>query len=175
MVKYKVKVIGKAPLLMNRFVVEPKTTSRAKKVYVAEEEAEKKTYRNADGKLILPNTHFKTSMVKASTDFKMTGKKTYKDYVRAGIFIDEEEIILEPQKYEIFACPVVIQRARVMSWRPMFKEWSCEFTLEIADEMLDPTTIKQILETAGRFKGGGDYRPDYGRFIVQTFKKIIKS
>jgi len=111
-------------------------------------------------------------MVKASTDFKMTGKKTYKDYVRAGIFIDEEEIILEPQKYEIFACPVVIQRARVMSWRPMFKKWSCEFTLEIADEMLDPTTIKEILIAAGRFKGVGDYRPDYGRFIVEEFKKV---
>ena len=173
MVKYKIKVIGKAPLLMNRFVVEEnKSSSRAKKVYIPKEEAEKKTYRNADGKLVLPNTHFKTSMVKASTDFKMTGKKTYKDYVRAGIFIDEEEIILEPQKYEIFACPVVIQRARVMSWRPMFKKWSCEFTLEIADEMLDPTTIKEILIAAGRFKGVGDYRPDYGRFIVEEFKKV---
>ena len=59
-----------------------------------------------------------------------------------------------------------------MSWRPMFKEWSCEFTLEIADEMLNATTVKEILETAGRFKAVGDYRPEYGRFIVKQFKKI---
>ena len=172
MVKYKVKVIGKAPLLMNKFAVEEKTTSRAKKVYVAKDEAERKAYRTEKGKLFLPSTHFKASMVKAATDFKMTGRKTYKEYVKAGLFIDETEIILDQQSYEIFECPVVIQRARVMSWRPMFKEWSCEFTIEIADEMLNSNIVKEILEAAGRFKGVGDYRPEHGRFEVKTFTKV---
>ncbi len=170
--RYKVKVEGKAPLLMNRFSVEEKTTSRAKKVYVAEDEAEKKTYRTEDGKLFLPSTHFKAAMVKAATDFKMTGRKSYKEYVKAGLFIDETEIVLDQQKYEIFACPVVIQRARVMSWRPMFKEWSCQFTIEIADEMLNANMVKEILETAGRFKGVGDFRPEHGRFIVKSWTKL---
>lgn len=171
MVKYVVKVKGKAPLLMNKFSVVEKTTSRAKKVYDAEEEAEKKTYRTEDGKLFLPSTHFKAAMVKAATDFKMTGRKSYKEYVKAGLFIDETEIVLDQQKYEIFACPVVIQRARVMSWRPMFKEWSCKFTIELADEMLNITDIKQILEAAGRFKGVGDFRPEHGRFAIESFTK----
>ena len=170
MVKYKVKIVGKAPLLMNKFVYTQEP--RAKKVYIPKDEAEKKAYRTSDGKLFLPSTHFKASMTKASTDFKMTGRKSYKEYIKAGIFIDENEIVLDQQKYEIFECPVVIQRARVMSWRPMFKEWSCEFTLEIADEMLNATTVREILETAGRFKAVGDYRPEYGRFIVKSFKKI---
>ncbi len=174
MVKYKVKVEGKATLLMNKFSVEEKTTSRAKKVYVAEDEAEKKTYRTKEGKLFLPSTHFKAAMVKAATDFKMTGRKSYKDYVKSGIFIDETEIVLDQQKYEIFACPVVIQRARVMSWRPMFKEWSCQFTLELADEMLKVDDIKEILEAAGRFKGVGDFRPEHGRFVVKSFNKIAE-
>ena len=173
MVKYKVKIQGKAPLLMNKFIyVQEKSSSRAKKVYIPEDEAEKKTYRTEDGKLFLPSTHFKASMTKAATDFKMTGRKSYKEYIKAGIFIDETEIVLDQQEYEIFECPVVIQRARVMSWRPMFKEWSCEFTLEIADEMLNATNVKEILETAGRFKAVGDYRPEYGRFIVKQFKKV---
>ncbi len=172
MVKYKVKVIGKAPLLMNKFSVEEKTTSRAKKVYVPEKEAERKTYRTEKGKLFLPSTHFKASMVKSATDFKMTGRKTYKEYIKAGVFIDEAEIVLDQQEYEIFETPVVIQRARVMSWRPMFKEWSCQFTLELADEMLNSTIVKEILESAGRFKGVGDFRPEHGRFIVKSFTKI---
>jgi len=172
MVKYKVKIKGKAPLLMNKFSVEEKTTSRAKKVYVPEKEAERKTYRTEKGKLFLPSTHFKAAMVKAATDFKMTGRKSYKEYIKAGLFIDETEIVLDQQDYEIFECPVVIQRARVMSWRPMFKEWSCEFTVELADEMLNVTDVKQILEAAGRFKGVGDFRPEHGRFEVKDFKKI---
>ena len=174
MVKIKVKVKGIAPLLMNKFIYNGDATSkRGKKVYVPEEEAEKKSYRTEEGKLYLPNTHFKSSMVKAAVDFKMTGRKSYKDYVRAGIFINEEEIILDPQEYIIHEEPVVIQRSRVMSWRPKFKEWSCSFTIEIVDDMINQSTLKEILETAGKYKGVGDYRPEYGRFKIVSWK-IIK-
>lgn len=173
MVRIQVKVIGKAPLLMNKFVEVPATDSkRGKKVYVPEEEAEKKTYRTEKGKLFLPGKHFKASMVKAATDFKMKGHKSYKDYVKSGVFVETEEIILDQQDYEIHAEPVVIQRARVMSWRPKFKEWSCTFIIEIGDDMIDPTTLKEILEAAGKWKGVGDYRPEYGRFDIKEFKKI---
>ena len=170
--KYKVRIKGVAPLLMNRFSVDTeKKSTRKKKVYVAEEEAERKTYRTSKGELFLPSTHFKASMIKASTDFTMTGRKTYKDYVKSGLFILESEIVLDQQKYEIFECPVVIQRARVMSWRPMFKEWSCGFTIDIADDMMNSETIKDILESAGKYKGVGDFRPEHGRFEIVEFKK----
>lgn len=171
--KIKVSVEGTAPLLMNRFCITPAEESkRGKKVYDSSEEAEKKAYRTADKKLYLPNTHFKAAMIKAATDFKMSGKKSYKDYIRAGVFIDEPEIILDVQKYEIFTCPVVINRARVISWRPMFKKWSCSFTIEIADEMINQTTLKEILETAGKYKGVGDFRPEFGRYKVTKFEAI---
>lgn len=173
MVKVDVSIEGVAPLLMNKFT-ETKTSEskRGKKVYVPEEEAEKKTYRTEKGKLYLPNTHFKASMTKAATDFKMSGKKSYKDYIKSGVFIDEQEIILEQQEYEIFACPVVIQRARVMSWRPIFKNWSCSFTIDITDDFINTTTLKEILKMAGKYKGVGDFRPEYGRFKVTKFKVI---
>jgi len=173
MVKVKVSVEGIAPLLMNKFTETKSTESkRGKKVYNPEEEAEKKTYRTEDKRLYLPSTHFKASMVKAATDFKMSGKKSYKDYIKSGVFIEETEIVLDPQKYEIFACPVVIQRARVMSWRPMFKKWTCSFTIEIADDMINPTTLKEILEMAGKYKGVGDFRPEHGRFQVVKFNVL---
>jgi hypothetical protein len=171
MVKIDVKVKGIAPLLMNKFS-EPiqGESKRGKKVYEPKDEAEKKTYRNKDGKLYLPNTHFKASMVKASGDFKMTGRKTYKDYVKAGVFVETEEIVLDQQEYEIHSEPVVIQRARVMSWRPKFKEWSCSFVVEIVDEMINPTTLKEILSMAGKYKAVGDHRPEYGRFEIVDWK-----
>lgn len=172
MFKVEVEIIGKAPLLMNKFSEQEKTTSRAKKVYVPEEEAERKAYRTESEELYLPNTHFKAAMTKAATDFKMVGKKSYKEYVKAGVFIEEEEIVLNPQEYEIHAEPVVIQRSRVMSWRPKFKEWSCNFIMEITDEMINPTVLKDILIAAGNYKGVGDHRPEYGRFEVKSYKII---
>lgn len=159
---------------MNRFVSEENTTKRGKKVYKPEEEAEKKAYKTKDGKLYLPNKHFKASMVKAGTDFKMVGKKTYKEYIKSGVFIYPEEIELDQQEYEIHEEPVVIQRNRVMSWRPKLKEWSCEFEIEITDEMINQQILKEILESAGRFKGVGDYRPEYGRFKVEKYNVITQ-
>ena len=171
MVKIDVKVKGVAPLLMNKFIEsQPGESKRGKKVYDPSEEAEKKTYRTNDGKLYLPSSHFKASMVKAAADFKMTGRKTYKDYVKAGVFIETSEIVLEQQEYEIHAEPVVIQRARVMSWRPKFKEWSCSFRIEIVDEMINQTTLKEILSMSGKYKAVGDYRPEYGRFKIVSWK-----
>ncbi len=175
MVKVKVKVNGTAPLLMNKFIDTSQNSSasqRGKKVYVPEEEAEKKTYRTEQGKLCLPSTHFKASMVKAATDFKISGKKTYKDYIKAGVFIEPQEIVLDQKNYEIHSEPVVIARSRVMSWRPKFKQWSCEFEIDIADPMINPTTLKEILEMAGKYKGVGDHRPEYGRFTVTEYKVL---
>jgi len=171
--KIEVSIKGVSPLLMNKFSEPTQGESkRGKKVYDAEEEAEKKTYRTSDGKLFLPSSHFKASMVKAGADFKMTGRKTYKEYIKSGVFINEEEIVLDQQEYEIHTEPVVIQRARVMSWRPKFKTWSCSFTIEIVDEMINQTTLKEILTMAGKYKAVGDYRPDFGRFEVVEFKKV---
>lgn len=171
--RVKVKINGKAPLLLNRFSPNSTTDSkRGKKIYNQEEEAEKKTYRTEDGKLYIPSTHFKASMVKASADFKMSGKKSYKDYIKSGVFVEPEQIILDQQKYEVHEEPVVIQRARVMSWRPKFKEWSCQFEIEITDDMINYNILKEILESAGKYKGVGDHRPEFGRFIVSEYSLI---
>ncbi len=166
----KVKIEGVSPLLMNKFTVTQQKSTRAKKVYDPKEESERKTYRTDKGKLCLPGNHFKASMIKAGTDFKMVGKKTYKEYVKAGVFIEPELIVLTPQKYTIHEEPVVIARARVMSWRPRFDKWSCEFVIEITDEMINSSTLKEILEAAGKYKGVGDHRPEYGRFEVVEYK-----
>ena len=71
MTKIKVRIEGAAPLLMNKFTEGPKESSRGKKVYDPKEEAERKTYRNDAGKLILPSTHFKASMVKAALTYSL--------------------------------------------------------------------------------------------------------
>lgn len=173
MEKYQVEVKGIAPLLMNKFNNNETSSGRGKKKYDPQEEAERKAYRTNKGELYLPNTHFKAAMVKAGADIKMSGRKTCKDFVKAGLFIKENEIVLDIQEYTIHEEPVVIQRARVMSWRPRLDEWSCKFTIELIDtDYLNGSLVKQILENAGLYKGVGDHRPEYGRFEVVTFKKL---
>lgn len=171
--KIEVKIKGVSPLIMHKFIVAEGTSARGKKVYIPEDEAEKVTYRNEKGELVLPTTHFKAAMTKAATEFTAKGKKTYKDFIKSGLMMLEPETILDQQEYEIYTCAVVVSRARIARSRPRINDWSCAFTMEITDETwLNPTVVKEILEAAGRFKGVGDNRPEFGRFEIAEFNKL---
>lgn len=172
-----VEIAGIAPLLHHRFQTEEhgeNASKTKKKVYVPSEEAEKCLYRNAKGEIYQPAEHIFQSMVKAAVAFKFEGKKTYKDVVTSGIAITPEDIpLLADPNYEIDARPVVVQRARVVRWRPRFNEWKLAFTIDILDEdNISVPVVKDILETAGRTKGIGDYRPRFGRFMVSKFEEV---
>ncbi len=176
MKKIEIEITGIAPLLQHRFPTEEfgENKSKAKKkVYNPTEEAEKSLYKNPKGEIYQPSEHIYQSMIKASTDFKYEGKKTYKDVITSGVIVEPEEIPLISGKYEIDARPVVIQRARVMCWRPRFNKWSLKFTITILDdENISLPVVKEILEKAGATKGIGDYRPRFGRFMVTSFKEV---
>lgn len=170
-----VEITGLAPLLQNRFPMEEhghNISKATKKVYVPEEEAKKCLYIK-DGQIYQPAEHIFQSMVRAATDFKFSGKKTFKDVVTSCIAVEPEEIPMVSEKpYEIDTRPVVIQRARVLKWRPKFNKWKLRFNLLILDETnISPANLKEILEKAGATKGIGDYRPRFGRFMVTEFKE----
>ncbi len=169
----KISVKGTSSLLLHKFVVEDsKISKKKKKVYVPEEEAEKVCYRTEDGQIYIPSTHFKGCMIKSAVDFIYSGRKTYKEYIKSGIFFKEKEIILTPQEYSISNLPVFISRARIMRSGPEFKECECTFTIEVINEDLDKSILKEILESAGKFQGVGDFRPEYGRFKVVSFEEV---
>jgi len=63
--------------------------------------------------------------------------------------------------------PVIISRSRVLRTRPRFDEWSVSFQVEFIKEVIDRQDVTDALEKAGLVCGLGDYRPKYGRFIVQ--------
>ena len=170
-----VEITGIAPLLQNRFPVEEhgqNQTKAKKKVYVPEDEAKKCLYIR-DGQIFQPAEHIYQSMVRAAVDFKYEGKKTYKDVITSGILVEPEEILLISDKdYEIDARPVMIQRSRVLKWRPRFNQWKLVFKIIILDDTnINAVTLKEILDRAGTSKGIGDYRPRFGRFMVTLWSE----
>jgi len=77
------------------------------------------------------------------------------------------KIPVNPEEYSVDERPVVIQRSRVLAWRPMWREWEFDFTLRILQEgMIDDSTVKEVLEHAGAYMGIGSFRPKFGRFEV---------
>lgn len=168
-----VEIKGIAPLLHNRFPAEEfgeNASTKKKKVYVPKDEADKKLYKNQDGSYYQPAEHIFQSLVKAAVDFKFEGRKTFKDIINSGIAITPENIPLD-HPFVIDERSVVIQRARVLAWRPRFDEWSVKFNVEIIDDENIPiSTLNEILTHAGMRKGIGDYRPRYGRFMITKFE-----
>jgi hypothetical protein len=174
-----IEITGIAPLLHNRFPTEEhgQNTSKAKKkVYVPKEEAEKKLYKDSEGKIVHPAEHMFQSIRRAASDFKFSGKKTFKDVIISGIVVLPDMIPLITDKpYDIDTRPVVVpgQRSRVLCWRPRFNNWKLKFIIHILDdENISISNLKEILEKAGATKGIGDYRPRFGRFMVTSFQEI---
>jgi len=168
-----VEITGIAPLLQNRFPIEAhghNISKVTKKVYVPDDEAKKCLYTR-DDVIFQPAEHIYQSMIRAATDFKFSGKKTFKDVVTSCIAVEPEEIpLISDKPYEIDIRPVVIQRARVLKWRPKFNQWKLKFNILILDETnISPANIKEILEKAGATKGIGDYRPRFGRFTITSW------
>lgn len=177
MKKINVEITGVAPLLQHRFATEEhgqNTSKSKKKVYDPKIEAERCLYKNTKGEIYQPAEHIFQSMVKAAVDFKFEKKRTYKDVITSGILVEPDEIpLIYDSSYEIDARGVVIQRSRIVRWRPRFNNWKLNFTINILDdENISVPVLKEILEKAGATKGIGDYRPRFGRFMVTQYKEI---
>lgn len=173
------KITGKEPgLLMRKFgasamaEAETNTKKAGKAIPTAESEAEESAYRMENGELCQPAEHIYQAMCKAASDYQVKGKnkKTYKGVVAGNVVISPEFIGHGTDKYEIDSRPVRIQKARILRRRPLLKEWSLEFEISVLDEDLLPKEVlNSILITAGQSVGIGDYRPRFGRFIVEEF------
>lgn len=178
MEQFKVRIQGTRPLLHHAPNGLGEKQERGKKEYIPEEEAAKVLYTNRDGRIVQPSLHVLKSMEKVASDFKSSGKKTYKAYILAGLCISPFEIPLldadtnEEPEYEVDSKPVVVGKARVIRSRPRFDNWALDFNLDILDPMIPAQVAKEILETAGKFQGIGDYRPLYGLFSVESFEPV---
>jgi|TARA_R100000084_G_scaffold97923_2_gene51963 hypothetical protein len=65
---------------------------------------------------------------------------------------------------------VKVTTSRLMRYRPIFKQWACQFTIMYDPALINRSEVKQMLEEAGMYCGIGDYRPKFGRFDVEEVK-----
>ena len=178
--KFSVKIQGAAPLLMHRFITSAEKPKEAKKqdrkgiVRDPAKEAQNAAYILPNGKLYQPAEHIERAMVKAGTNYIIpgAGKKTYKDAIVGGVFIEPVCIPHLIQKFEVDVRMVRIQGARIERARPRLDNWALEFVMTVIDERITPAVLEDILRDAGKFIGIGDYRPKFGRFEVVSFKAV---
>ena len=133
-------------------------------------------YIGDGGKIVMPDVNLMATIIEGAKKFKKGPA------AKTGVYIDRHGVFDFPHKGDklpkalweskefVDRRRVTIQRNSIIRVRPRFNDWSCEFELELDEEICNLVDVRQWLETAGNRSGLGDYRPIYGRFEVMKFK-----
>ncbi|PVE26447.1 hypothetical protein DC522_01400 [Microvirga sp. KLBC 81] len=63
---------------------------------------------------------------------------------------------------------VKVQQNKVMRTRPIFQNWACEISVDFMPDQLNRSEVEEMVQTAGKIIGIGDWRPKFGRFSVKA-------
>lgn len=178
----KVEISGITPLIINRFheeAAEEATSnmrSARKERPSPEDDAKSRLYSNGSG-TFLPAENIRQSIIEAAKRFKI-GRRAATTDVAASIYLSPFELPLTGD-WHVDSRAVVIPATggRILRHRPMFDEWAISFSLQIdTDTGVDERMIKEIVASAGKLVGLGDFRParkgPYGRFSVVSWEPI---
>ena len=187
MKEIKVKISGTTPLLSNRFTDEAAMSSssgtRAATVGgkgTPREQAEKKLYMSeSTGVPMIPSPNLFRCIIDAGKYFKVGKSKvtTLKSsLIPACLSIDEIELPITsaaPWEVDTRAVRIPSTGGRILAHRPCFYDWSMDFTLVLDEDVMDCKLLREIVDTAGKRIGLGDFRPDckgpFGKFVVERW------
>lgn len=175
--KFDVTIKGIAPLLQARHLTpdeENEMLARESSKKADEEQFEMHAYKKGS-KFYQPSEMIEAAMAKSAVNFKLEGKKSYKDVIKGGIICDPEEIVHKNQEVTMDKRWGRNKNTGGAVWvvRPKLDKWELDFQIQLLqDERVSPEILKEILTYAGLYVGIGAWRPKMGRFEVISFKEI---
>jgi hypothetical protein len=174
-----IRVKGTAKMLMhcwNIAAIEEKSTSKKGSKEKKTDNVESYVLRDDSGNIVMPTINFCASIRMAGKSFSdpSSPRKSLHDRLKAVIIPVEEYGLVNGGTKDwdfIDARRVVIQRAGITRHRPAFFEgWEIVFKIAIMEpEYLQPDLLYELISTAGKFQGLGDFRPTFGRFVITAF------
>ncbi|MBF0141204.1 MAG: hypothetical protein HQL74_13115 [Magnetococcales bacterium] len=183
MKRINITINGTTPLLCNRFTDQAQLTassgSRASLLGnqgTPREIAESKLYIGHDGKPMIPAPNLFRAIIDGGRFFKagkslITTQKS--SLIPACIAIEEIELPLEnnePWTVDIRAVRIPSTGGRILAYRPLFNDWSLQFTAAVDDNLIAERLFREIVDAAGSRIGLGDFRPSckgpFGKFVV---------
>lgn len=168
---------GVADLIMHRWnceAVDSKAKaakgSKAKK----SDDVESYVYRNDAGEICIPGEYVRQSVIWAAK-FKQdprSPRKSAMDLMKAALIIEPNLASLGVKDWDYLDTRrVVVQRNGISRTRPAMKAgWTFDVSITVLlPEYVNQDFLVDLLNTAGRLIGIGDFRPTYGRFVLKSF------
>lgn len=185
----RVRIVGTTPLLLHRFTDQDQMTatngSRTSSLTgdrgSPEEQAERSLYKDESGTLVIPQPNLFRCIIDAGKFFKNGKSKvtTQKSsLIPACVEVHGVTLPLQSENgWSVDARPVRIPATggRIIRYRPIFYEWSIDFEMTVDESEMSVPFVREIIDTAGRKIGLGDFRPDtkgpFGKFRVDSWKE----
>lgn len=180
-----VEIEGTSPILFHRYdvaAVERKANAPKGSMERRTDDVQSYLYRDEDGHLVLPGLNIKRCLVLAGQFFgdpRSSGRrKQAGDLFRSTLllapdmprFLAGGQPIREPDFLDRrrVVNPGSASRVAVARIRPGLQAgWRLAFTVvSLSPEYVYASLIRDVVVTARRFIGLGDFRPDFGRFQV---------
>lgn len=175
-----IRIQGTAPLLFHRWSVDGvEAKSKAAKGSKAKKEDDLETYvyRDDSGDLCLPSEYLRMAIIGAAK-FRQdprSPRKSAMDLFKAAIVGLEPYCRLGAKAWDfVDRRRVMIQRNGITRSRPaMNTGWQVTIPIQVLlPEYVSPALLNEVVQSAGRLIGVGDFRPTYGRFQVTEFKVL---
>lgn len=184
-------IAGVSPFLMHRFsdsnTEELKTQTRKINIMKVDprKAAEECAYRTKEGYLYFPGEMPARMLREAGAAHKQRGsRRSLKYIISAVVWVPDRQIVLRDAEgaplteFEVDSRPVVIPstKGRILRHRPCINDWFAEFSLEVDDSEIDPSTVYELLVEGGKKHGLGDYRPNsggaFGKFQIHSWSEL---
>ncbi len=189
-----ITVTGVAPLLLNnpqmvdRFnhyakrmaSINAKKAKRTDDDYVELRELEMKAklYFDKETGVYVPATGLSEAI--ATRAFRVA--KISRDDIRSAFFSQSDKLKLHyrgdskvKDAADVHSNPAFVHsmaipqgKVRVVKAFPIFHEWRFASGVEFDDKIIDPDSLSRISAEAGKYGGFGDFRPTFGRAVVDV-------
>lgn len=173
-----VEITGSADLLFHRWnceAVDAKASAAKNSAAKKMDDLESYVYRDSAGMLAIPGEYLRQSIITAAK-FRQdprSPRKSAMDLFKAGVQTLTPLASLGTPEWDYEdRRRAVVQRSAINRVRPAMRAgWKASFDIMVlTPEYIDRTVLNEVLSTAGRLVGVGDFRPTYGRFQVTQFK-----
>lgn len=173
-----ISVVGTAPFLFHRWSVDGvEAKSKAAKGSKAKksDDLESYVYRNPQGELCIPGEYLRMAIIGAAK-FRQdprSPRKSAMDLFKAGVVAIEPLCSLGVKDWSyVDRRRVMVQRNGITRARPAMEVgWKVNFLIQVLlPEYINQEILNEVVQSAGRLIGIGDFRPTYGRFQVTSFE-----
>lgn len=176
--RVEVEIEGVSPILFHAWnceSVEGKSNAKKGSKEKKTDDVESYVYKNEKEELCIPGTYLRGSIVNAAK-FRQdprSPRKSAADLFKAGVVSLTDLASLGVKTWDFMdKRRVTIQRNAITRQRPaMNAGWKATFIVLVnLPEYIDAQFLNDIIQSAGKLIGLGDFRPTYGRFNVTGFR-----